>query len=96
MVRPMGNVLALPPFKEMVVGFLQAQESSRWRSQVREEGENTVKGKRCGGQGLRTATHLDTRLALDTRRPRLSRLPLQREEHQSPPYILTTPHLCQK
>lgn len=58
MVRPMGNVLALPPFKEMVVGFLQAQGSSRWRSQVREEGESTVKGKRCGGQGLRTATEL--------------------------------------
>lgn len=84
-------------FKEMVAGFLQAQRPSRWRSQAkREKGERTVKGKRYQGQGLRTATHLDTRLALDARRPRLSRLPLQREEHQSPPHNLTTPHLCQK
>lgn len=54
-----------------------------------------MKGKRYQGQGLRTVTHLDTRLTLDAWRPRLSRLPLQREEHQSPPQILTTLHLSE-
>lgn len=42
-----------------------------------------VKGVR--GQGFGVVTHLDTRLTLDAWRPRLSRLPLQRDEHQVPP-----------
>lgn len=53
------------------------QEAEKVREQLK------VKGVR--GQGLRIVTHLDTRLTLDAWRPRLSRLPLQRDEHQVPP-----------
>lgn len=84
------------PSRKWWLGSFRPRDQAGGGPRPRERKARVVKGKRYQGQGLRTATHLDTRLALDARRPRLSGLPLQREEHQSPPHILTTPHLCQK